>query len=143
MLAFVLIIQFLNSNIRSSVRMTSFGEMLDDKVVKPIQHEKCIGRDAKCWMKCLIAIKLSSNTILAHPTYFFLFLQILRSVKPIQHFIQHAKFMMLDEMLDRFNSALKKGNKNFRTPSKLEIFVKIVNDFQLLTLFAKRSILNV
>ena len=45
------------------------------------------------------------NTILAHPTYFFLFLQILRSVKPIQHFIQHAKFMMLDEMLDRFNSA--------------------------------------
>ena len=109
MLAFVLIIQFLNANVRSNVRMTSFGEMLDDKVVKLIQHEKYVGRDAKCWMKCLIAIKLSSNTILAHPTYFFLFLQILRSVKPIQYFIQHAKLMMLDKMLDWFNSALISG----------------------------------
>ena len=31
---------------------------------------------------------------------------ILRSVKPIQHFIQHDIFVMLDEILDRFNKAL-------------------------------------
>ena len=40
---------------------------------------------------------------------FFLFLfAILRSVKPIQHFVQHGIFVMLDEMLDRFNKALNK-----------------------------------
>ena len=31
---------------------------------------------------------------------------ILPSVKPIQHFIQHDIFVMLDEILDRFNKAL-------------------------------------
>ena len=36
----------------------------------------------------------------------FLPLLILRSVKPIQHFIQHDIVAMLDEMLHRFNKAL-------------------------------------
>ena len=38
----------------------------------------------------------------------FFFLLFLRSVKPIQHFIQHGIFVMLDEMLDRFNKAFRK-----------------------------------
>ena len=38
---------------------------------------------------------------------FFLVL-FLCSVKPIQHFIQHGVFVMLDEMLDRFNKACRK-----------------------------------
>ena len=44
----------------------------------------------------------------------------LRSVKPIQHFIQHDIFVLLDEMLDRFNKTLisestKELCKNFMT----------------------------
>ena len=34
---------------------------------------------------------------------FFYFLLFLRSVKPIQYFIQHGIFVMLDEILHRFN----------------------------------------
>ena len=37
--------------------------------------------------------------------FFFLFL---RSVKPVRHFIEHGIFVMLDEMLDRFNKAFRK-----------------------------------
>ena len=47
-----------------------------------------------------------------HPTRFFFMqhdfffvLLFFRSVKPIQHFIQHGIFVMLDEMLGRFNKA--------------------------------------
>ena len=40
--------------------------------------------------------------------FFFIFLLFLRSVKPIQHLFQHGIFVMLDEILDRFNKALNK-----------------------------------
>ena len=80
--------------------------MLDERVGKPIQHENCVGRVRKSWKKSLIGIKLSSNTKFPHPTRFSIFSQILRSAKPIQHFIQHGKNAMLDEMLDWFASAL-------------------------------------
>ena len=79
--------------------------MLDERVGKSIQHENCIGRVRKSWTKSLIGIKLSSNTKFPHPTRFSVFSQILRSAKPIQHFIQHGKNAMLDEMLDWFASA--------------------------------------
>ena len=81
--------------------------MLDERVGKPIQHENCVGRVRKSWKKSLIEIKLSSNTKFPHPTTrFSIFSQILRSAKPIQHFIQHGENAMLDEMLDWFASAL-------------------------------------
>ena len=35
--------------------------------------------------------------------FFFFFLLFLRSVKPIRYFIQHGIFVMLDEILHRFN----------------------------------------
>ena len=79
--------------------------MLDERVGKPIQHENCVGRVRKSWKKSLIGIKLSSNTKFPDPTRFSIFSQILRSAKPIQHFIQHGKNAMLDEMLDWFASA--------------------------------------
>ena len=81
--------------------------MLDERVGKPIQHENCVGRVRKSWKKGLIEIKLSSNTKFPHPTRFSIFSQILRSAKPIQHFIQHGKNAMLDEMLDWFASAFR------------------------------------
>ena len=34
---------------------------------------------------------------------------------------------------------IEKGNKNFKTPTKLELFLKILNGFQLLSVFAKRN----
>ena len=71
--------------------------MLDERVGKPIQRENCVGRVRKSWKKSLIEIKLSSNTKFPHPTRFSIFSQILRSAKPIQHFIQHGKNAMLDE----------------------------------------------
>ena len=77
--------------------------MLDERVGKPIQHENCVGRVRKSRKKSLIGIKLSSNTKFPDPTRFSIFSQILRSV---QHFIQHGKNAMLDEMLDWFASAL-------------------------------------
>ena len=79
--------------------------MLHERVGKPIQHENCVGRVRKSWKKSLIEIKLSSNTKFPHPTRFSIFSQILRSAKPIQHFIQHGKNAMLDEMLEWFASA--------------------------------------
>ena len=81
--------------------------MLDERVGKPIQHKNCVGTVRKSWKKSLIGIKLSFNTKFPHPTRFSFFSQILRSVKPIQHFIQHGKNAMLDEMLDWFAWALK------------------------------------
>ena len=80
--------------------------MLDERVGKPIQHENCVRRVRKSRKKSLIGIKLSSNTKFPHPARFSIFSQILRSAKPIQHFIQHGKNAMLDEMLDWFASAL-------------------------------------
>ena len=80
--------------------------MLDERVGKPIQYENCVGSVRKSWKKSLIGMKLSSNTEFPHPTRFSIFSQILRSAKPIQHFIQHGKNAMLDEMLDLFASAL-------------------------------------
>ena len=80
--------------------------MLDERVDKPIQQFR------KSWKKSLIEIKLSSNTKSPHPTRFSIFSQILRSAKPIQHFIQHGKNVMLDEMLDWFASALIPSQKN-------------------------------
>ena len=80
--------------------------MLDERVGKPIQHENCVGRVRKSWKKSLIGIKLSSNTKFPRPTRFSIFSQILGSAKPIQHFIQHGKNAILDEMLDWFASAL-------------------------------------
>ena len=76
--------------------------MLNERVGKPIQHENCVGRVRKSWKKSLIEIKLSSNTKFPQPTRFSIFSKILRSAKPIQHFIQHGKNAMLDEMLDWF-----------------------------------------
>ena len=91
--------------------------MLDERVGKPIQHENCVGRVRKSWKKGLIEIKLSSNTKFPHPTRFSICLQILRPAKPIQHFIQHGKNAMLDEMLDWFASAFihfnNTGNYNY------------------------------
>ena len=92
--------------------------MLDEKVGKHIQHQKCAQKKGKCWMKCLMAIKISSNIIFTHPTRFFLLFQILRSAKPIQHFIQHGNFLMLDEMLDWFASALTKELNKILEPPK-------------------------
>ena len=69
------------------------NEMLDETRSKPIQHEKFVGWNRKCWMKNLLAIKFSSNTIFLHPTWFFLFLLFLLSVKPIQPFIQLGIFV--------------------------------------------------
>ena len=93
--------------------------MLDERVGKPIQHENCVGRVRKSWKKSLIGIKLSSNTKFPHPTRFSIFSQILRSAKPIQHFIQHAENAMLDEMLDWFASALKREQKFGKLQNKL------------------------
>ena len=45
----------------------------------------------------------SSNTIFF---FFFEILQILKMSKPVQHFIQHGKIPMLDEMLDWFAAGL-------------------------------------
>ena len=81
--------------------------LLDERVGKPIQHKNCVGRVRKSWKKSLIGIKLSSNTKFPYPTRFSIFSQILRSAKPIQHFIQHGKIAMLDEMLDWFASDFK------------------------------------
>ena len=64
---------------------------------------------SKCWMK---EWANQSNTKFPHPTRFSIFSQILRSAKPIQHFIQHGKNAMLDEMLDWFASALTKTKRN-------------------------------
>ena len=83
--------------------------MFDEIRSKPIQHKNCVGWAWKCWMKNLLAIKFSSNTIFLHLAWFFLFLLFLRSVKPMQHFIQNGIFVMLDEMLDRFNKALNES----------------------------------
>ena len=66
---------------------------------KPIQHEHFVGWAWECWMKNLLTVK---------DDFFFFFLLFLCSVKPIQHFIQHDISVMLDEMLDRFNKAIRK-----------------------------------
>ena len=42
-----------------------------------------------------------------HATRFFLFLPLLLSIKPIQHFIQYGILFSLDEMLDRLNKVFK------------------------------------
>ena len=81
--------------------------MLDERVGKSIQHENCVGRVRKSWKKSLIGIKLSCNKKIPYSTQFSIFSQILQSAKPIQHFIQHGKNAMLDEMLDWFASAFK------------------------------------
>ena len=109
--------------------------MLDERVGKPIQHENCVGRVRKSWKKSLIGIKLSSNTKFPHPTRFSIFSQILRSAKPIQHFIQHGKNAMLDEMLDWFASALRK--------SVFTLYYTFVIIFTLMILVFKRSLLRV
>ena len=68
----------------------------------------------------------SDQTFIQHDfgssNIFFSFSQILQSVKPIQHFIQHAKFMMLDEMLDRFNLAFSNLFVNCSTNKVLPLF---------------------
>jgi len=58
-------------------------------------------------------LKMLDEKFDSHPTrfcsiqqIFFFFFQFLLSTKNIQHFIQHPNFLMSDEMLDRFNSAL-------------------------------------
>ena len=101
--------------------------MLDERVGKPIQHENCVGRVRKSWKKSLIGIKLSSNTKFPHPTRFSIFPQILRSAKPIQHFIQHRKNAMLDEMLDWFASAF---NIPFKKCVIKNIFFKTQTSFK-------------
>ena len=40
--------------------------------------------------------------------YFFLFCYFCVAAKPIQHSIQHGIFVMVDEMFDRFNKAIRK-----------------------------------
>ena len=82
--------------------------MLDETSRKPIHHENCVEWAWKYWIKNLLAIKFSSNTIFLHPTGFFLFLLFFRSVKSIQHFIQHGIFVTLGEMLNQFNKAFIK-----------------------------------
>ena len=51
----------------------------------------------------------------------FLFLLFLRSVKPIQYFIQNGFFVMLDEMLDRFNKTFRK----FLNIHRKKIYVEV------------------
>ena len=50
-----------------------------------------------------------SSFIMSFSFSFFFSLLFLRSVKPIQHFIQHRIFVMLDEMLDQFNKVFTPG----------------------------------
>ena len=59
-----------------------------------------------------------------HPTWFFLFLLFLRSVKPIQNGI----FVMLGEMLNRFNKALKSTSLVIQN-LKLSNFIKVLDLF--------------
>ena len=83
------------------------NEMFNETKSKPIQHENCVGWAWKCWLKNLLAIKFSSKTIFLQSTWFIPFLLFLLSGIPIQQLIQHGIFVMLDEMLDRFNKALR------------------------------------
>ena len=53
-------------------------------------------------------------------SFLFLFsLLFLRSVKPIQHFIQHGIFVMLDGMLDQFNKVSTPGMYEIPIPGIL------------------------
>ena len=52
-------------------------------------------------------IFIQNDFHLSNMTFSF-FMLFLRSVKRNQHFIQHGIFVMLDEMLDRFNKAFRK-----------------------------------
>ena len=81
--------------------------MFNETKSKPIQHENCVGWAWKCWLKNLFAIKFWSKTIFLQSTWFIPFLLFLLSGIPIQQLIQHGIFVMLDEMLDRFNKALR------------------------------------
>ena len=73
---------------------------------KRTQHVFPVLNARKCWMKNLFWDKFhptSSNMI------FFFFYEMLNEIgvfKWIPYFFQHRKFRMLDEMLDRFKSAL-------------------------------------
>ena len=74
---------------------------------KRIQHAFLVLGARKCSMKNLFWNKfhpIPSNII------FFFFYEMLDEIgafKRIQHFVQHRKFRMLDEMLDPFKSALR------------------------------------
>ena len=79
------------------------------KHLKRIQHVFLVLDARKCWMKNLFWKKF-------HPTpsniIFFFFYEMLDEIdafKRIQHFVHHRKFCHLDEMLDPFKSALRKG----------------------------------
>ena len=74
---------------------------------KRIQHVFLVLDARKYWMKNFFSKKF-------HPTpsniIFFFFYEMLDEIgafKRIQHFVQHRKFRMLDEMLDPFKSALR------------------------------------
>ena len=56
-----------------------------------------------------IQIDFSSSNMI------FSYLLFLSFVKPLYHFIQHGIFVMLDEMLDRFNKAINKISSKKRT----------------------------
>ena len=85
---------------------------------KRIPHVFLVLDARKCWMENLFWKKfhpIPSNII------FFFFYEMLDEIgafKLIQHFVQHRKCHMLDEMLDTFRSALKKLGE----ASKIEKF---------------------
>ena len=77
--------------------------------LKWIQHVFLVLDGKKCWMKNLFWKKF-------HPTRFnmvaffcYEMLDEIDAFKQIQHFVQHQKFCMLDEMLDPFKSPLAKN----------------------------------
>ena len=79
--------------------------MLHETRTKPIQHKNCDGMSLKMLDEQFARDQMFIQHDFSSSNMVFSFLLFLRSVEPIQHFIQHSIFVILDEMLDRFNKA--------------------------------------
>ena len=98
-----------NKNIRVDVR-TSNVKCWVVNHFKRIQHVFLVLDARQCWMKNLFWTKF--NPIPSNMIFFFFYemLDEIDAFKRIQHFVQHRKFRMLDEMLDPFKSVLSHIN---------------------------------